>query len=196
MEIISIKQNKISNNELDFIVRYFKQGKIIAYPTDTIYGLGCRANKKRAIDRIYKIKRKKADVPMIVLVSSISMIKKYCFLSRGQEEMIKRATGPTTFILKSRGILPNEVSGGRDSLAVRLPKNDFLIKMIKQVGRPIISTSLNISGKKNINDLSKVNKYFHTVKPDLVIDAGPVKRKQASRVVDIRDLNNIKVLRK
>jgi len=94
--------------------------------------------------------------------------------------------------------LPKEVSGGRDTLAVRLPnllKNDFLVKMIRGMKVPIVSTSLNISGEKNLESVSNLDNYFKRTKPDLVIDAGMLKTKP-SRLVDLTDVTDIEVLRK
>jgi len=75
-------------------------------------------------------------------------------------------------------------------------KNIFLQKLISKFGRPIISTSLNISGQKTLEDLAKIEKYFKNEKPDLVINAGRLKKKKASRLVDIREVEKVRVIRK
>ncbi|MBU4374980.1 L-threonylcarbamoyladenylate synthase [Patescibacteria group bacterium] len=230
MKEIKINLNKITKPEIDLIAEYFKQGKVIAYPTDTIYGLGCLATDKKAIKRIYRIKKRNKKNPLLILASSFNMVRKYCFLSRAQEEFLKnKCLDPVSVILKSRnlprtnkssdearglidrrcrwsnatnkqhffvrGLLPKELTGGKGSIAVRMPKNNFLIKTIRRVGAPIVSTSLNISGKKNIIKPDNLENYFETRKPDLIINAGELKSKP-SRLVDIRDINNIKILRK
>ncbi len=94
--------------------------------------------------------------------------------------------------------LPNELTGGLDSVGVRipnLPKSNFLIKILIGVKVPIVSTSLNISGKRILGRIDDLDNYFKKIKPDLVIDAGQLKAKP-SRLVDLRDINNIKILRK
>lgn len=102
-----------------------------------------------------------------------------------------------TAILDSKNKLPKIVSGGGDTLAIRLPKNDFLIKIIKKVGAPITSSSLNISGHPLVNDLSLVSKIFiGKHKPDLIVDAGEMKNIKPSKIIDIRDINKIKIIRR
>ena len=218
------KKNKILDKQVELIVRYLKRGKVIVYPTDTIYGLGCIATNKKAINRIYKIKKREKKKPLLILVSSMAMLKKYCYVSKEQEEylknvwkqerqfenppnppLLKGGDRAVSVILKSRRMLPKELTGGSEDIAVRLPKDELLIKMIGRVKTPIVSTSVNISGKRSLANISQVNKYFIEspefpfnkggILPDLVIDAGEISEKP-SKLVDLRDLNNIKVLRK
>jgi tRNA A37 threonylcarbamoyladenosine synthetase subunit TsaC/SUA5/YrdC len=102
-----------------------------------------------------------------------------------------------TVILDCHADLPKQVLGGvkgKKTLAVRLPKNDFLIKIIKKIGAPIISTSLNVQGEEVLKRPADLEKHFKKDLPDLVIDAGVLKG-EASRVVDIRDISDIKILR-
>lgn len=196
MQTIKINQNKIIKVEVDLIVDYLKRGQVIAYPTDTVYGLGCDARNAEAIKKINKIKGEKKSKPLLVLISDFEMLKKYCFVNSMQLEYLKKIwPGPVTVILKRRPGLPAELTGGLNSLAVRLPDNDFLTKIINEAGFPIVSTSLNKKGEKTLTDVKNLEKYFKYL-PDLVIDAGECKRTKPSRLVDIRDINNIKILRK
>jgi len=96
--------------------------------------------------------------------------------------------------LKRRPILPDELTGGLNSIAIRLPKNDFLIKIINQAGFPVVSTSLNKKGGKPLLEVKNLEKYFKYL-PDLAVDAGTLKGKP-SRLVDIRDIKNVKIIRK
>ncbi len=219
MKIIKKNKKKIKKEEINLIADYFKKGKVIVYPTDTIYGLGCLATDKKAINKIYKIKKRKKGKALLILISSLAMLKKYCYVSKGQEKFLKSVwkfktpraplykggKSAVTVILKSRGVLPRKLAGEGNSLAVRLPRNEFLIKIIKKVGRPIVSTSVNISGEKSLASVENVERYFKTPRaplikgavnlPDLVVDAGKLKNKP-SKIADIRDIKNIKILRK
>ncbi|MFH1255440.1 MAG: L-threonylcarbamoyladenylate synthase [bacterium] len=203
MKIIKINSNKISPDQADFIVDYLKSGRTMAYPTDTVYGLGCDARNAKAIEKINKIKERTDPKPFLVLISDLKMLEKYCFANFEQIEYLKTVwpassaggPGPVTAILKRRRNLPSELSGGLDSIAVRLPKNDFLVKIIRKAGFPIVSTSLNIKGGKPLADVENLEKYFK-FKPDLAVDAGKCGKIKPSRLVDIRDMENIKVLRK
>lgn len=185
--------------EIEDIAAQFQRGLVVAYPTDTIYGLGCIAADEQAIARIFKMKKRAKNKPLLILTSSLTMLKKYCHINKKQSDYLKkiwRESGkPVSVVLRSRKILPAALSGGTDSIAVRLPKSDFLIKIIRKINAPIVSTSLNISGKEykeNVNDLEK---YFGKDSPDAIIDAGVLKGKP-SKLIDVRDVKKIKVLRK
>ena len=201
MKRIKINLKKVAKDEIDLIINYFKRGKAIVYPTDTVYGLGCLATDVKAIKKIYAIKKRDKDKPLLILVKDIKMMRAYCFLSKEQENFIKKARlgeKPVSFVLKKRSKLPKELSGGQDSIAVRFPdllKNHFLTKILEGAGSPIVSTSFNVSGRKILNRPSRLENYFTKEKPDLVIDVGTMKAKP-SRLIDIRDLGDIKTLRK
>lgn len=193
---IKINIKSINREKINLVVNFLKKGKIIVYPTDTIYGLGCIATNKKSINKIYKIKKRKKNKPLLILVSSFAMLKKYCFVSKAQYNYLNKFwPGSISVVLKSRGILPDELTGGINSVAVRLPKNDFLIKMIRGVNKPIVSTSLNLSGNKYINNLNSLDKYFKNYKPDLVIDSGKIKKNKPSKIIDLRNMSKIKTLR-
>jgi len=207
----TIKINKITTeDEVDLIVDYLKRGKVVAYPTDTVYGLGCDARNSAAIKKINKIKGERGMKPLLVLISDFKMLKKYCFVNNEQEKYLMKiwqdltpalslvrrgGIRPVTVILKRRPNLPNELTGGLNSLAVRLPKNDFLIKIISQAGFPIVSTSLNKKGEKSLTDVKNIETHFKYL-PDLAVDAGESKNTKPSRLVDLRDVSDIKVIRK
>lgn len=199
MEIIKADNKNISDEAIKIIAGYLKEGRTIVYPTDTIYGLGCLATDKQAIKKIFRIKQRMENKPLLVLIGSLAMAKKYCVISKHQEIFLKYVwtfeNRPTSVILKSKNVLPKELTGSSDALAVRLPKNDFLVKLIKKVGAPLVSTSLNISGLERLTKVDGLEKYFKKDKPNLVIDAGEIKGK-SSRLVDLRDVDDIKIVRK
>ncbi|MFA6106393.1 MAG: L-threonylcarbamoyladenylate synthase [Patescibacteria group bacterium] len=197
MERIKINFKSPGKKEIDLIVNFLNQGKVIAYPTDTVYGLGCLATDAKAVRKIFKIKKREKKKPLLILVKSLAMAKKYCRINKKQDEYLKMAWSrsvPLSVVLESRGNLPRILRGGGRSIAVRLPKNDFLIKIIKKTGAPLVSTSLNLSGEPLIKDVSETEKIFKQYRPDLVIDAGELKAKP-SRLVDLRDINHVKILR-
>lgn len=222
MNKIKIDFKNIKKDDISLMVNYLKKGQVIVYPADTIYGLGCMANNKSVIEKIYKIKKRKEGKPLLVLVSSIRMAEKYCFINKEQKKVLKNVwqvaaraldkpphpyplppntagkfskergvnKRPITVILKNRGNLPKILTGGLDSLAVRLPKNDFLIKIIRKIRVPLVSTSVNVSGEKSLVSVDEIG-----LLPDLVVDVGILKGRP-SMVVDLRDVNNIRVLRR
>jgi len=199
MTYLNIKLKDIRPAEISYIAGSLQKGKVIVTPTDTIYGLSCLANNRKAIRKVNDIKNRDHGKPLLILVSSLSMLKKYVYVNTRQERGLKKLWAknavPTTVILRSRNILPKEIEGGTGALGVRLPKSEFLIKMIRKVGEPIISTSLNISGQASIYHPKNLEKYFSEKhRPDLVIEAGSSKTKKASRLIDLREAKK-KVIR-
>ena len=201
MQHLKINPKNIKPEEIEMIVDYFLRGKTVVYPTDTVYGIGGIATDKKVINKIYQIKNRDKNKPLLILVKSFGMLRKYCYLNNKQERYIKQNiyseinTRPTSIILKTRGILPIELNGGKDSIAIRLPKHNFLGMILKKVSLPIISTSLNISGQELLVDVENIENYFAKHQPDLIVDAGKLKAKP-SRLIDLRDINNIQVIRK
>lgn len=196
MTELSIKLNEVAEKQIEIITDYLKRGQVIVYPTDTIYGLGCLATDAKAVKRISRIKKRSPGQPYIILVASLAMVRKYAYINKKQVEYLKKIwPGPVTVVFKSRGNLPTEVTAGKDTIAIRLPKNKFLAKIIKRVKAPIISTSLNISGQKEVKDLARLDKYFNKLQPDLVINSGAAAKKRPSKLIDITDINHIKILR-
>ena len=211
MKRIKIDLDNISKKEIEEISQYFLDGKVVVYPTDTVYGLGCVAIDMKAIKKIEKIKNRTEQKSYILLTKSFCMTKKYAKISKEQDKYLrsvwvartnspkinkKNEENPTTLILDAKlGSLPDCVLKD-GSLAIRLPKNDFLSKILVKVNVPIVSTSLNISGQKPLSSLDDIEKYFKTTKlPDIVIDAGKVSKTKTSKIVDIRDIKNIKKIR-
>ncbi|MDD4332896.1 MAG: L-threonylcarbamoyladenylate synthase [Patescibacteria group bacterium] len=199
MKIIKLNLQKINKNQINFMVDYFIHGKIAVYPTDTIYGVGCATTKKKAIKKILKLKKRDKNKGLIILVDSIVMAKKYCLIDNERAEILKKVWSgrrPTTVILKSKKILPRELQGKTGDLAVRLPKSKFLTKIIRMVDIPLVSTSLNLSGEQPLGDVKNIDKIFNAKLIDLVIDAGTIRNNKPSKIVDLRDVKNIKVIRK
>jgi L-threonylcarbamoyladenylate synthase len=196
MKKIKINTEKINRKEINLIIEYLKNGKIIIYPTDTIYGLGCEVTNKTAVKKIYKLKKRNEKKSFIILVASFKMLEKYCFVNNQQKVFLKKVwPGPVTAILASRHKLPWELG---DSLAARLPNSKFLTTIIKKTGVPIISTSVNISGlKQDLKNFIKLSERSNEL--DLIIIGEPERKVKPSKIVDIRQIDksgkNIKILR-
>lgn len=177
----------ITSSEIGKLAEDLNQGKVIVYPTDTVYGLGGDAAKQQVIDRIFRIKKRDRTKALIVLVSSLAMARQYCRINRAQMAVVRElwqdGQRPTTFILPAKGILPAALSGQGQSLAIRRPQSVWLIKLIKALGRPLISTSLNISGQPPVNDVADIGRIFRPVRPDIVLDAGVCRKVQPSRLI-------------
>jgi L-threonylcarbamoyladenylate synthase len=212
MKMVKVN-SKTSEADLKKIVDeaagFLKKGMVVAMPTDTIYGLHALASSSKGIKKIIKIKERPEGFGFIHLMESYCQVHDHCFVSRKQDDLLRtmwpattrelKSDGaifkkkPATFILKSRNKFPKISTGGRDTVAVRLPKNELMQAILKAVKEPIVSSSLNVSGGKHIlpREIEKKMKIL----PDFVIDYGTIGSK-ASRVVDITNMKNIKILRK
>jgi tRNA threonylcarbamoyl adenosine modification protein (Sua5/YciO/YrdC/YwlC family) len=183
---VKINLKNFDQKNISLIANAFKSGETIAYPTDTIYGLGCIADDLKAIKKICKIKRRRPGKPLIILASSKAMAQKYARTSRKENKLLSPYwPGPVTVILKSRGRLPKILEGGSGKIAIRVPKNPFLIKLIRKIGVPIVSTSLNISRRPPPSCLADLEKYFGKQHPDLFVDTGKLPRRRASKIIDL-----------
>lgn len=121
-----------------------KEGKTILYPTDTVWGLGGDAMREDVFEKLYEIKHRPKDKKCIVLFSSLEMVNEYLYIDQSIDFLIQPQT-PTTFVLDVPSRLPQILYSDK-GIAIRIPKNDFCIKMINKLGKPILSTSANISG--------------------------------------------------
>lgn len=187
--------DRIGRHEIRLIADCLKSGKVIAYPADTVYGLGCDARDALAIRRINKIKSRGTSKPLLVLVSGFKMLEKYCFVNSAQIRYLKTVwPGPVTAVLHGRKNLPPVLTGASGGLAARFPKSDFLVRVIKKCGFPIVSTSLNKRGGKTLSGVKNLAKHFRYL-PDLAVDAGECGKIKPSRLVDLRDMKNIMILR-
>lgn len=134
-------------SEIPDVVDALKRGEVILYPTDTIWGLGCDATNEKAVLRVFRIKHRPTDQPLIILVDSIEMLKDYASKIHPRvETLLSMHHKPLTVIYPSAANLPAAVSGGKKTIAIRVVNEPFCQEMIRQLGRPVVSTSANVSG--------------------------------------------------
>jgi L-threonylcarbamoyladenylate synthase len=163
---------------------------LLIYPTDTLYGLGCNALSQEAVDKIYKLKVRDAGKPLSIIVADFPMLLEYCHVSESQEKILHSLLpGPYTFILPLRRKLPVSPSL---SVGIRVPEHLFMRQVSKELQVPIVSTSANISGKKDAPTVSELDAAVSS-SVDLIIDGGKCKYAQGSTIID---LINMKIVRK
>lgn len=165
-------------------------GGIVAYPTDTLYGIGCDATNKEAVVRLRKLKGRDAKKPLSIIVADFPAIEGLCSLSGRQKETLHTLLpGPYTFILPLRKPLP--VCEGLE-VGIRVPEHAFMRQVSQKLGVPIVSTSANLSGEKEAAEAGGISqKILGGV--SLLIDGGSCRYAQGSTVID---LIRMKVLRK
>lgn len=136
------------NSQIDAAINVLKQGGIILYPTDTIWGLGCDATNAEAVEKIYKLKRRSDSKSLITLAANIDMVCKY--IKQMPEiaiSLMEVNDKPMTIIYPGATGLAKNLIAQDGSVAIRVPMNEFCVKLITRFHRPIVSTSANISGQ-------------------------------------------------
>ncbi|MDY0779626.1 L-threonylcarbamoyladenylate synthase [Tenacibaculum sp. IB213877] len=150
---------------IESILNNLLKGKTILYPTDTVWGLGCDATNEGTVKKIYQIKNREESKSLIILVSSINMLKKYVSVPKKALEILQKAERPTTIIYQNpKGLASNVISKEDNSVAIRIVQDDFCRKLIKSFKKPIVSTSANISGQPTPMSFSEIDKaILHSV---------------------------------
>lgn len=134
-------------NELKRAVEILRKGGIVAFPTETVYGLGCDAFNEEAVERLYEIKRRPKNKPLIVGVGRIEDIYEIAEVNEVAEKLIKAFfPGSLTLLLKNKKV-PPIVTANSDKVAVRMPAHEIPLTLSKELGRPIVVPSANISGR-------------------------------------------------
>lgn len=164
-----------------------EEGGVIVFPTDTVYAYGCDIKDKRAIEKIYRLKKMDKKKPLSFIFTDISEISEYVRnVSDDAFKIMKKALpGPYTFIFKASRLVPKIVMTNQKTIGVRIPENNIALDIVRALGRPILATSVfNMSGEYLIDPKELEKVYRNEV--DLVIDAGP-RPAEPSTVVDLSE---------
>ena len=136
-----------------------KEKKTILYPTDTVWGLGCDATENDAVAKIYQLKNRVASKSLIILVNDIAMLQKYVVVPIKALEILKETKKPTTIIYQNpKGLAEKVISKEDNSVAIRIVQDEFCQELIKKFGKPIVSTSANVSGAPTPKSFSEISK--------------------------------------
>lgn len=186
MKILKIN-NKNLKEVVDITSNFIKKGKIIVFPTDTVYGILCDATNKKAVNRIFKIKKRKPQKPLPIFVKNIQMAKKLAKINKEQEKFLKKAwPGKTTTILERKKTL--KIYGvDKKTIAMRIPSSKPLNLLLKKINIPLAQTSANVSSKNPAKTAKEIIKIFKNKKqkPDFVIDVGKFKKSKPSTIIDL-----------
>ncbi|PKL19169.1 MAG: threonylcarbamoyl-AMP synthase [Spirochaetae bacterium HGW-Spirochaetae-5] len=166
-------------------VEILKEGGVIVFPTDTVYAYGCDIKDKRAIERIYRLKKMEKHKPLSFIFTTISDINDYARnISDDAYKIMKKALpGPYTFIFKASKLVPKVVVTNQKTVGVRIPDNNIAIEIVKALGRPLLATSVSNHDGSYIVEPKDLEKIYRN-EVDLVIDCGP-KISSPSTVIDM-----------
>lgn len=183
MKILKTNQNEVDKNVIDKAVKVLADGGVILYPTDTVYGLGANIFNRKAVRKVYNIKKRSYLKPVSLLVSSKDAIPLVSNASLNQLNFIdKYLPGPYTFILKKSKIVPRHLTSGSVNVGVRVPKNEIACSLAKIF--PITTTSANLSNKDTLDTPEEILKQLGC-EVDLIIDVGPLNSGNPSTIIDL-----------
>jgi len=174
----------------DFSIRHaahiIKLGGVIAYPTDTIYGLGCDPFNAEAVERINLIKRRPLNKQFILLAGDIKQVRDLIAITPEQEKMISRNAEPTSWVVNASEQAPPWLTDKNHMLTIRISQHEEVKKLCHALGHAIISTSANISGKKPAQNGLQLYRYFYQ-QVDKILLANKALAGKPSKIIRLCD---------
>lgn len=182
--------------EIKNSLKILNQKKLLLYPTDTVWGIGCDATSEEAVARIFEIKQRSESKSLVILVDSFEMLKEYIpKVSIKVSELLSKTTRPTTIIYENPAGLAKNVVAADNTVAIRIVQNEFCRQLIHLFGKPIVSTSANISGNPTPKSFKEIEKpIVDSVDYAVNLQREEVNEK-SSTILKIDKKGNIAVLR-
>lgn len=192
------KMKKIYNTDnINFleIKDLLQKGKLIVYPTDTVYGVGGIINSEEAIKNIYKAKERSFESPLIVLLSDIKKIEEIAYIPNKNRELVEKLIakfwpGGLTIILKKKEWVPDVMTANKDTVGLRMPALDMALDIIKSAGGLLPTTSANISGESTPRSYDELSEIFKR-RVDILVDGGSSPIGEESTIIDMTDIPKI-----
>ncbi|ANA40410.1 MULTISPECIES: L-threonylcarbamoyladenylate synthase [Geobacter] len=170
--LLSINPDNPQARLVSHVAQVLGRGGVIAYPTDTTYGIGCSIFSKKGIERIYLLKQREKKKPFSFICSELSEVARYAKVSNYAYRILKRyLPGPYTFVIDATSVVPDLLVTKQKTVGIRIPDNRICIALVKELGHPIVTTSANLSGEEPIGDPLEVERTLGK-QLDLVVDGG------------------------
>ena len=188
-------ENKLDYEELKIHAKIIKEGGIVIFPTETVYGIGTNGLNKEAIKKLYEVKQRPLNKPISLLVSNIEMVNQVAKnISKLEYKIMQNFfPGPLTIILEKKDIVPDILTANTNTVGIRMPSGEIARKLIEYAGIPIATPSANISGKPSGTNIKDIQKDFEG-KVDYFIDNGESKLGIPSTIVRVIN-NEVHILR-
>lgn len=150
---------------------HVRRGGLIAYPTDTVYGLGCDPLNLSAVSTLNQLKHRAPSKALILLAGDIQQLEDYIDLDEtDSRQRITAEATPTSWVVPARAQLPTALTGGRDTIAVRVTDNYVVSSLCRQLGHPLVSSSANLAGKAPASNSLQLHRWFHYDLASILID--------------------------
>lgn len=188
----------IFEDDIKNSLKILKEGGVLLYPTDTVWGLGCDATSPAAVQKIFKIKTRAESKSLIILVNGITMLERYVkYIPATANELIEVSDSPLTIIYPEGKNLATGVCSDDGSVGIRICNEPFCNELISRFRRPVISTSANISGRSSPSDFSEIEEEI-IKSADYVVKYRQEERRKnsASPVIKINKNGVFEILRK
>ena len=170
-----------------------QRGGVIAYPTDTTYGLGCDIFSRQGVRTIYQIKHRDARKPFSFICADLSDVARYAHVSNVAFKIMKRhLPGPYTFVLEATRVVPDSLVTRQKTVGIRIPDDPIALAIVREAGHPLVTTSANLSGEAPLHDPFDIERRLGK-QLDLVIDGG-MRLGDPSTIISLLD-DRIEVLR-
>jgi len=182
--LVRIHSETPGKRRVQAAVTALQDGKIIAYPTDTLYGVGCDMHRKSAVENIYKLKKMEKNKPLAIICSEFKNIHEYAKISNHAFKIMKRILpGPYTVILPATNKVPKMLISKQRTIGIRIPENNFARILVEELGHPIITTTLETDEELKISDPQLIHE-MHSNLISLVYDDG-ISYSDPSTVLDL-----------
>jgi tRNA threonylcarbamoyl adenosine modification protein (Sua5/YciO/YrdC/YwlC family) len=191
--LLHINPENPQGRHIGRVVETLKQGGVIAYPTDTTYGIGCDIFNRRGIKNIYQIKQRDARKPFSFICADLSDAANYAHVSNFAFKIMKRhLPGPYTFVLEATRIVPDSLTTRQKTVGIRIPDDEIAMAIVRELGHPLVTTSANLTGEAPLHDPLEIDTAMgHML--DIVIDGG-IRYGDPSTVISLID-DKIEVIR-
>lgn len=184
-KILQINPYAIDTNKIKVAARTIRNGGLVAFPTETVYGLGANAYSEKAVRKIFVAKGRPPDNPLIVHISSLDMLNTVIAeLPPTAKPLLNLWPGPITLVLPHSERIPDVVTAGLDTVGVRMPNHPIALALIRESGVPIAAPSANLSGRPSPTSAEHVIDDLYG-KVDIIIDGGQVRIGLESTVLDV-----------
>ncbi len=182
--LLSINPKNPEKRKIRQVAQELLKGAVIAYPTDTVYGVGCSILNKAAIERVYELKGKGRNRLLSIICSDLKDISHYAQVSNyAYKTMKKLLPGPYTFILQATRLVPKVMLTKRKTIGIRIPDNPICLALVKELGHPIITASVAKTDQELYSDPLEIHERLKG-KVELVLDGGTIVAEH-STVVDL-----------
>lgn len=190
---LSVHPQNPQGRHISRAVQSLRDGGVIVYPTDTVYGIGCDITSKHAVERIIRMKGRDPKKPMSFVCSDLTHISRYARVSNSAYRILKRfLPGPYTFILEASHEVPKLLLTKQKTVGIRIPDNPVCSALVGELGSPILSTSANLSGAEPIGDPTEIQSTLGK-QVDLILDMGVLSRIPSTVISLVED--DVRVLR-